>query len=288
MKANRSQISLFALIAFIVGATAVESLEAGIAPISMTTRAQAYARVDPHPDHVANTETLNGPVGEYSVDAHEISVSPNQLLMCEVTTSTVSDVEASGLQGTSTMQTHWVAENSAPPAPGGGFFGDTYFYYSFLADAPTTLNVTLTCTSNLLGDPNEIPEVNAMAINHSFGYDNQYTELPLNGVINLQFNVTAGFHTLILEHYPNIALSPWTNTDATAQTVIDFSFKKLGDMNCDGAVNGLDVQGFTLAVMNPAGYAAAYPTCSASNGDYNNDSAVTVSDVASFVQALLN
>jgi len=61
-----------------------------------------------------------------------------------------------------------------------------------------------------------------------------------------------------------------------------------GDMNCDCHVNGLDVQAFVLALLDPTGYATAHPGCNRLLGDLNADSAVTTADVPPFVALLLS
>ncbi len=60
----------------------------------------------------------------------------------------------------------------------------------------------------------------------------------------------------------------------------------LGDMNCDGSVNGFDIDPFTLALSDPAGYAAAYPACDINNGDVNVDGSVNGFDIDPFVGLL--
>lgn len=61
-----------------------------------------------------------------------------------------------------------------------------------------------------------------------------------------------------------------------------------GDMNCDGVVDGLDVDGFALAVLNPAGFAAEMPGCNILNGDINLDSLTDIADTDLFVTCVLN
>lgn len=61
-----------------------------------------------------------------------------------------------------------------------------------------------------------------------------------------------------------------------------------GDMNCDGLVDGLDVQGFVLAALDPVAYDATYPDCNPINGDMNSDTFVTIDDIDAFVAAVLN
>lgn len=60
----------------------------------------------------------------------------------------------------------------------------------------------------------------------------------------------------------------------------------LGDMNCDGVISVGDIGGFVLALTDPAGYAAQFPTCDINNGDINNDGSVSVGDIGPFVNLL--
>ncbi len=59
-----------------------------------------------------------------------------------------------------------------------------------------------------------------------------------------------------------------------------------GDMNCDGVVDGRDVDAFVLAVTDPAAYEATYPDCNRLRGDFNGDGEVSDLDVASFAARL--
>ena len=61
---------------------------------------------------------------------------------------------------------------------------------------------------------------------------------------------------------------------------------RLGDMNCDGAVNFTDINPFVLALSDPAGYAAAYPGCNILGGDINDDGSVNFTDINPFVALL--
>ena len=58
------------------------------------------------------------------------------------------------------------------------------------------------------------------------------------------------------------------------------------DMNCDGLVNGLDVDGFILAILSRNAYEAKYPGCNYLNGDMNSNGEVTVEDTDAFVARL--
>ncbi len=60
-----------------------------------------------------------------------------------------------------------------------------------------------------------------------------------------------------------------------------------GDMNCDGAVDNGDIDGFVLALTDPGAYAAAFPNCDIAGGDVNGDGAVDNGDIDAFVACLL-
>jgi len=60
----------------------------------------------------------------------------------------------------------------------------------------------------------------------------------------------------------------------------------LGDLDCDGLVDFVDINPFVLALTNPAGYAQAHPGCSIDNGDINMDGLVDFGDINPFVWLL--
>lgn len=61
----------------------------------------------------------------------------------------------------------------------------------------------------------------------------------------------------------------------------------LGDLNCDGSLDSLDIEAFVLALVDPTAYAAAYPDCDAMLGDVSGDGALDLVDVAPFAALLL-
>lgn len=61
----------------------------------------------------------------------------------------------------------------------------------------------------------------------------------------------------------------------------------IADMNCDGVVTVADVAPFALALIDADGYSAQYPCCDISNADVNDDMAVDGLDVEPFTQAVL-
>lgn len=60
-----------------------------------------------------------------------------------------------------------------------------------------------------------------------------------------------------------------------------------GDMNCDGDVNGLDIAGFILAVIDRNEYEGRYPGCNYLNGDLDGDGLVTQDDLDLFLPLLV-
>lgn len=64
---------------------------------------------------------------------------------------------------------------------------------------------------------------------------------------------------------------------------------KPGDLNCDGLVDGQDIQGFVLALVDPAAYSGTAPgwDCTLLNADVNLDGARNELDIAPFVQVLI-
>jgi hypothetical protein len=61
-----------------------------------------------------------------------------------------------------------------------------------------------------------------------------------------------------------------------------------GDMNCDGAIDFDDIDPFVVAIIDQAGFEAAYPDCNYSNGDTNRDGAVDFDDIDSMVECIIN
>lgn len=76
-------------------------------------------------------------------------------------------------------------------------------------------------------------------------------------------------------------------TKALTFTVTALPCPSLGDMDCDCAVSMADVSAFVLALLDPAGYATAFPACDILNGDLNDDSNVNGLDIQGVVDLLL-
>lgn len=65
-----------------------------------------------------------------------------------------------------------------------------------------------------------------------------------------------------------------------------FSQRFPGDLNCDNGVAVSDIDSFVQALVDPKGYSAAHPTCDAALADINGDGYVTVGDISAFVNLL--
>ncbi len=83
----------------------------------------------------------------------------------------------------------------------------------------------------------------------------------------------------------------WFTTVSDGHTTVQgpiWSFRRTlpGDLNCDGSVNGDDIDPFVLALADPAGYQAEYPECSPLNADCNPTGLVDFDDINCFVALL--
>ncbi|MGD8451883.1 MAG: right-handed parallel beta-helix repeat-containing protein [Phycisphaerae bacterium] len=66
----------------------------------------------------------------------------------------------------------------------------------------------------------------------------------------------------------------------------EFGSYVFGDLNCDGAINNLDVSALLLAVTNPETYAEQYPNCNVLLGDLTSDGLVNNFDIGPFIALL--
>jgi len=266
--------------------TWLNSASAQVTPVTVTARAGAYANIFPNPIGTMTYDDYFGPLGPYNLSEQQHS-ELDPTVSCDVLSIGSGSVAASGVTGSASMNIRWVAVNTAPPANpphSGNFGGYGMFRYSFMLDSPATLSVTVTTTASG-GGSEEV--VNAMAINHSLGVNNQFTELPLVGVTQQDYPLPAGFHVLLLEHYPNLGISPWPLADVFAQTDISFQISAPagnGDANCSGSLTTADIQPMVLALTDPTQYAVNFNCLQ--NGDMNGDGQVNGRDLQLFVDAL--
>lgn len=77
-----------------------------------------------------------------------------------------------------------------------------------------------------------------------------------------------------------------TISDPAALTVTPCNVS--GDMNCDGAVNTLDIAPFLLALTNLPAYQQQFPTCNPLNGDVNHDLLLNGGDINKFIACVFN
>lgn len=89
-------------------------------------------------------------------------------------------------------------------------------------------------------------------------------------------------YTLALEYYGKVAMDNFTLVTVPGSAVE----YRAGDLNCDGGVDGFDIEAFVLALTDPAAYLLAYPGCHIENGDVNGDGSVNGFDVDRFVDLL--
>ena len=66
----------------------------------------------------------------------------------------------------------------------------------------------------------------------------------------------------------------------------DLSYFGAGDMNCDGAFNGADIDPFFMALADPAKYVARYSYCYLFLADMNRDGRVDGADIDPFFACL--
>ena len=68
----------------------------------------------------------------------------------------------------------------------------------------------------------------------------------------------------------------------------DFAFvpEEPGDMNCDGRLDGGDIDPFFLALGDPAAYQLQFPNCDPLNGDMNGDGRLDGGDIDPFFACL--
>ena len=62
--------------------------------------------------------------------------------------------------------------------------------------------------------------------------------------------------------------------------------RTIGDMNCDGSLNSLDIDPFVLALTDPGNYVVQHPACVANNADCNCDGSLNSLDIDPLVAML--
>ena len=90
----------------------------------------------------------------------------------------------------------------------------------------------------------------------------------------------AGVYDVVITNLCGVVIS-----DPALLTVLDCTLL-LGDLNCDGQLNGGDIDLFFLALGDPGAYLKAFPNCNPLNGDINCDGALNGGDVDFFFACL--
>ncbi|MBU0641354.1 MAG: hypothetical protein KKB50_21045 [Planctomycetes bacterium] len=77
--------------------------------------------------------------------------------------------------------------------------------------------------------------------------------------------------------------------DLVIRAVVETSapLYEVGDLNCDGEINGFDIDPFVLAIENAAGYQQQYPDCDVWLADINGDGWINGFDIDPFVDLLI-
>lgn len=73
---------------------------------------------------------------------------------------------------------------------------------------------------------------------------------------------------------------------SNSETLQAYVAPVLGDLNCDGDVNELDIEPYFLALGDPVTYAQRYPQCHRSLADVDGDGTVDASDLLPFFRLL--
>jgi hypothetical protein len=84
----------------------------------------------------------------------------------------------------------------------------------------------------------------------------------------------------------NFTLAGGTETCNGIAAYVGCAGFDVGDLNCDGVINTLDIEAFILALLDPDGYALMYPDCDRMLADINGDGAVNTLDIEAFVALL--
>ncbi|MBU0641250.1 MAG: hypothetical protein KKB50_20520 [Planctomycetes bacterium] len=69
--------------------------------------------------------------------------------------------------------------------------------------------------------------------------------------------------------------------------VDEFGSYRYGDLNCDGDINGFDIDAFVLALQGPDYYDPVYPECRRKAADINGDGEINGFDIDAFVELLI-
>ncbi|TWT45129.1 hypothetical protein RAS1_15510 [Phycisphaerae bacterium RAS1] len=134
-------------------------------------------------------------------------------------------------------------------------YGLYYAHFAYVAGSGQIRRITFDCNGNGVGDDRDI------ALGSS-------DDCNANGIPD-ECDIAGG-----------------GSADGNGNGVPDECEQVLGDLNCDGVVNVLDINPFVLALSDPAAYALQHPGCNILNGDIDGDGMLTVLDINPFVKLL--
>ncbi|TWT45790.1 hypothetical protein RAS1_22230 [Phycisphaerae bacterium RAS1] len=109
---------------------------------------------------------------------------------------------------------------------------------------------------------------------------------PLHVDVEVQALDHEPFATTVLSVLGDDDDDPGTPFQLMEEIVLMTLPNAVGDMNCDGEVNILDINPFVLALSSATDYQAAYPECARELADVNDDGNVDILDINPFVQLL--
>ncbi|MCH7592512.1 MAG: hypothetical protein IH989_07020 [Planctomycetes bacterium] len=143
-------------------------------------------------------------------------------------------------------------------------------------------------------DTRDDPQHELSALYYSFSTDGGLSWSP-NERLSDAFDTTVGFpvqqkigdytQIISLDGSVNIAYAATFNGEQDVWFMRVMHLFK-GDLNCDGAFNGADIDPFFLALGDPAAYAAQFPNCNILNGDMNGDGRLDGADIDPFFACL--
>ena len=163
----------------------------------------------------------------------------------------------------------------------GNFAGYDFVLYAWIfpRDATNVLNQGMPFLTFSAGETDELGIGTGVNTMHEWR-DNAF-------VIDSQHSITQTFAVGEI----TLAANMWMDASEVAGTGValvnadGLSLIK-GDMNCDGSINGADIDPFFLALGDPAGYAAMFPNCDVLSGDMNGDGLLNGADIDPFFVCL--
>lgn len=146
-----------------------------------------------------------------------------------------------------------------------------------LSLAPATGALTATGFFFDVGLQGTLGDVRSLG-NNVFVTDNSTATDGIMGVYSFTLNANGSFTLNGAGAYSTQGIAP-----RSMATWKPPQLYALGDMNCDGVVDILDINPFILALSDPAAYAAAYPDCDRNLADVNGDGEIDILDINPFI-----